>query len=396
MRNFATRVVLVPVMTRFRAILAVTALFATLFAPAQTKAESRTIDIEVFGTVISPRQLVAQEGDQLRFNFTDGHFRLVTFASADFDGDPLTDPTLIDTPDIRVTRSQAPIVYVTEFHGGTIWYRDVFASYFDVNNNVCSGMCASITSIETPPATPTITVPPTPIREKPASVSGTADPLTLVTLAEGTSVETGTYRGQALSDEYGNWTVKTVNFGDVGGNKRLIARSVDARGYVSADSALAIISYIPDLSPPTIVFDAPPLPVFAQAFSFTGSAEDNIKVRAIALRFVYINPNTANPADTNDTVLLPAECIGCGSSSSVTWSFTGSVAGTLGDLGGVYQVTAIAFDTSDRTASADAPSILGAGRLILLVGDAAVPDPFESSSPTPQPSIAIPSVLPTL
>lgn len=381
-------------MTRLRAILAVTALFATLFAPAQSKA-ARTIDIEVFGATISPRQIVAQPGDQLRFTFTDGHFRLTTFASADFDGDPLTDPTLIDTPDIRVTRSQAPIVFVTEFRGGTTWYRNIHTSAFDPNNNVCTGTCASITSIETMPTPPVITVPSAPVREKPATITGTADPLTLVTLAEGSTVETGEYRGQALTDEYGNWAVKTVNFGDVGGNKRLIARSVDARGYVSADSSVTVIPYVPDLQPPAITFDAPPLPVFLDQFEFSGTATDNIKVRAIAIQFSFISPNTSNPANSNKIVVVPAECDGCGTSSNVTWTFEGAVDGTLGPVGGLYLVRAIAWDTSDRTAGADAPSFLGQGRLVLIKGLGDAANAVESATPSPMPSASVPS-LPTL
>lgn len=388
-------------MTRFRTILVVFGLFATLLGPVQTKAASRTIDIEVFGTVISPRQIVAQKGDQLRFSFTDGRFRLITFASADFDGDSQTSPTLIDSPDVRVTRSQPPVVYVTEFYGGTVWYRDQFASHMDLNNNVCSGMCASITSIETTPTAPVVTVPPAPVQERPASISGTADPLTLVTLAEGSTVETGEYKGQALANEYGEWTVKTVDFKEVGGNKRLIARSVDARGYVSPDSSVAIVSYLPDFRPPEITFDAPSMPVFAQEFQFSGTASDNIKVRSVALEFVYISPNTGNAVDTNDTILVPATCVGCGTSSSVTWEFAGKVKGTLGALGGIYQVRAIAFDTSNRTAAAEAPSLLGSGRLVLIVANptptqSGSPSPSPSPSPTPVPTVTVPSVAPTL
>ncbi|HVL89432.1 MAG TPA: hypothetical protein VM841_04265 [Actinomycetota bacterium] len=376
-------------MTRLRATLAVAALFATLLAPVQSRA-GRTIDIEVFAAVISPRQLVAQKGDLIRFTFTDGHFKLVTHASADFDDDPATDPTLINSPDVRVTRSQPPVVYVTEFQGGTIWYRNLHNSKLDENNNVCSGMCASITSIETMPSPPVITVPAAPVREKPASISGKADPLTLITLAEGTTVETGDYKGQALADEYGDWTVKTVNFGDTGGNKRLIARSVDARGYVSADSQVAVVQYLPDFEPPEIVFDAPPLPVFFSEFEFTGTARDNVKVRAIAVQFIYLSPNTGSPTNQNNTVLLPAVCNGCGTSNSVTWSFKKPVIGTFGAAGGLYQVTAFAWDTFDRRASADAPSILGSGRLVLLASGTTVPDPTSTASPTPTPSISTP------
>lgn len=379
-------------MTRFRTILAVVATFASILVVPATSHAGRTLDIEVFSTVISPRQLVAAKGDQLRFNVTDGHHDLISYKSADFDGDPNTDPTLIQSGDVRALRNGNPVVFTTGFTGGTVWYRCQLHSFFDTANEICSGMCASITDRQTIPLPPVITVPAEDIQERPASISGTADPLTIVELAEGASVEVGQYRGQAMTDEYGNWTVKTVDFGSVGGNRQLIARSVDARGYVSDDSASAIVRYQPDLIPPRLFWDPVPLAVFAQTMSFSGTATDNIKIRGVKLRFTYVNPNTSNAQDTQDIVEVAADCVGCQTSGSVTWSFEGSVKGILGDLGGVYRLDAIAIDTSEKTVTVGVPTLLSV--VIQIGGPVEIPEQLATMTPAPLPTQTIVPPLP--
>lgn len=369
-------------MTRFRTILAVAATFASILV-VPSPSQARTLDIEVFSTVISPRQLVAAKGDQLRFNVTDGHHDIISYKSADFDNDPATAPTLIQSGDVRALRNGTPVVFTTGFTGGTVWYRCQLHSFFDSANEICSGMCASITDRTTIPLPPTITVPSGPIQERPASISGTADPLTIVELAEGPSVEVGQYRGQAMTNEYGEWTVKTVDFGTVGGNRQLIARSVDARGYVSDDSASVVVLYQPDRTIPRLTWDPVPLAVFAQTLSFSGTATDNVKVRGVKLRFTYVNPNTSNAQDTQDIVEVATECAGCQTSGSVTWSFEGSVKGILGDLGGVYRVDAIAIDTSELTVTVGVPTLLSL--VIQVGGPVELPEELGTMAPSPIP-----------
>lgn len=372
--------------------LAVAALFATLFQPLKSGAV-RTLDLEVFGRTVSPKQLIAQAGDSLRFTFTDGTHKLASYA---------TSGTTIDFGQVRGDAFRPPVMS-TEFLGGIVWYRCEFHSRIFTANGVCEGMCASISDDDTVPPPPAIDQPTRMIRERPATISGTSVPLSLVTLVEGTTTESGTYRGQALADANGRWSVQTVDFGTVGGNRRLVARSTTAAGHVSADSPVVIYGYNPDLQAPDISFDDVGVPIFVGEMTFSGTAVDNVGIRAVQLTFATIEVNPSRPeapVNTGRIFTLPATCMqGC-PNQTIGWQFNTSV--LVGQLPvGVYQVSATAFDTSNNIASASAPTSIGQSVVVFVSPEGvrnALPEQLRSAVPTAMPTVAaspVPPVLPS-
>ncbi len=377
-------------MTRIRTILAVFAVFAAVFQAAPSQA-GRTLDIEIRGGIIQPNPLIAQTGDLIRFSVISiGRHHMQSYAA--------TSDTIIDSGQMNYTNQ--PVVYTTEFRGGTVLYRCLVHSSFDPVNGVCSQMCAVITDETTVPVPPVIDPAVGTIEERPTTITGTAEPLTLVTVTEGRSVEGGTFRGQALTDVNGRWAAKTVDFGSSGGIRPLMARAVRGIGYVSGDSAVVEFPYKPDITPPIITFDGFLSPVFVGELVLTGTASDNIRVRAVAIEFSITSPNQSNPQQISKTFLLSASCDpGC-PSKAITWTFrTGVIVGQ--PAAQVYQVRAVAIDTSEKVTAIDAPTL---GSLIVFVNTKAValPSSIPStvSSPVasavPTPSVNLSPVPPTL
>lgn len=379
-------------MGRIRTIFALLALAATCIAPQQASAAGRTIDVELFGAPnqISPDPVIAAAGDTIRFNVINtGTHHLERYAQAGGD-------TTLDSGELRY--GSGAVSYSTEFAGGTVRYRCTIHSSFDRSSGICGGMCGVLTNEDTIPVPPVIDAPRT-IRERPATISGTAEPMTIVTIAEGSTVESGFYRGQALTDEVGRWAIKTVDFGKVSGLKPMIARAVRGVGYVSGDSAIVKYPYLYDSKVPFITFDPIPSPIFLDKIHFSGTVRDDVGVRRVEIQFALIQaPPTSQPTNITRTITILANCTpACPVSVpnlSIPWTLDlGSIAP------GLYSVTGVGVDTSENRASMVAPTGLPSG-LIVFIPASTVPAVIASSLPSPLntivPSISASPVVPII
>ncbi|MHB8513045.1 MAG: hypothetical protein ACYDCC_12800 [Actinomycetota bacterium] len=408
---------------RTRTLFSLFALLATTFAIHPAHA-IKTIDVELYGSppTISPNPIIAQAGDVIRFSVINGgNFQLKDYAQT------FGSNTLIDSQQ-QLDGSKGQTSYEIQFGGGTVRYRDLLGtSRLDPNTGVCTGLCGVLTDETTTPLPPVIDQPTRTIQEDPATITGTAEPMTIVTLDQGTSVAYGRYQGQALTGPDGTWKVKTVDFGRgdaaFAGTKNLIARAVRAVGYVSDDSAVVQYNYVPDITPPSILtFDPVVSPVFTGKIQLSGTVQDNIGIAGLALQFTSIQPNvsTVNPANsqiqqifqlgaTQCGLLTPqrADCPIIAHDQLLTWSFDSSklpattkIPTLLNGLPlGVYSVTAIATDTSGNQLHVDL-QVPETGNEIIFTNanpsavTTSLPKPVQSEIPSPQASPVVP-VLPT-
>lgn len=364
------------------------AVFAAIFASG-SPSHARSLDVELFGGSISPPVLIAQPGDRIQITAFEGVHQLVSYAS--------NGGTSFDTGVLRGSKFE-PATSAFEFFGATVRYRCTRHSTFSEVNGLCDGLCAVVTEEDSVPVPPVIDPPTRTIEERPATISGTAEPMTVVELREGFTYDTGAYKGQGLTATSGVWSVKTVDFGRTGsGSKRLWARTVRGNGYVSTDSASETYFYNADASPPIIAWDPIAAPFALGSQTLTGTARDNIGIRglAITLTRVDVNPNAATR--TTRTFRVAAKCTpACpvrAPNTTIAWEF--DPATIPDDLlpTGVYTVTATAIDTSDGVASMAIPTL---GNLYLRNGCVTVSPPDNSPPKTicvgPQ---ATPPVLPS-
>ncbi|GAC1409503.1 MAG: hypothetical protein NVSMB57_02240 [Actinomycetota bacterium] len=388
-------------MGRMRVTVTLLLLAATCFAnPVNPAHASRTIDVELFGSPpkISPDPVIAKAGDTIRFTLMDqGTHNLQRYAQAGGD-------TPIDSGTMHYN-NQA-LRYAVDFGGGTVRYRCLIHSVIDSRNGVCSGMCGVITDQDTIPLPPVIDQPTRSIRESPATISGSAEPMTIITLTEGVS-GTREYQGQALTDDKGRWSVRTVKFGTADGKKYMIARAVRAVGYVSDDSAVVRYDYQYDGKPPTISFDPIPSPLFLGKIHFSGHARDNVGIREVRIKFSGLQvPQTNDPGKTASHIFtLPAECQpACPALlpfTDIKWTFDRDKLEGEPLPAGLYIVSAVAVDTSGNPAEAQAPTYLGYIAFANADGPARavysnLPDPVKTIVPYPSPNVSpVVPVIPT-